>query len=346
MSRMDDEDGMDELTADVLAERYGISVKTVEWTPAGSESVNRRVLTADGRRLLVKEYATSVDVDLAKTAWDMSEFCRAADLPVPRVWPDRDGDLVAISEGGAWVVVDEVLGRVETTTANLARAKSIGTTLGRMHRVLAVYPLPKLVEQSQWRTMSCDEGVAECAVVLATAQQQECSDLAQVRGWLHDRQRDLVAHTDRLRAGLPAELVEQAVHGDFTRSHVLMVADSVTGILNFLGAKGSPVWELGRAAFDPRSVAHRARWQQHAVRMIEAYRIQNPSLPHTGACARVALLDMLYSFHGAPSNGVASAGQSRIGLQRYWGDRQVAIHRLLDGLDEIEAALTDIKQGR
>lgn len=346
MSRMDDEDWMDELTADVLAERYGISVETVEWTPAGSESVNRRVLTADGRRLLVKEYATSVDVDLAKAALDMSEFCRAADLPVPRVWPDRDGDLVAVSEGSAWAVVDEVLGRVDTTTTNMARAEHIGLVLGRMHRVLAAYPLPKLVEQPQWRTMSCDEGVAECAVVLATAQQRERSDLAQVRGRLHDRQRDLVAHTDRLRAGMPAELVEQAVHGNFSRTHVLTLADSVTGVLNFLGAKGSPVRELGRAAFDPGTVAHGARWQQYAVRMIEAYRSQNPSLPHTGACARVALLDMLYSFHGATLGAGTSSEQSCIDLEQYWGDRQVAIHRLLASLDEIEAALTDTKQGR
>lgn len=345
MSRMDDDAWMDELTADVLAERYGISVETVEWTSTDSESVNRRVLTADGRRLRVREYATSVDVNLARAAWDMSEFCRVADLPVPRVWPDRDGDLVAISEGSAWAVADDVLGRADTTAMTMARAEATGTVLGRMHRVLAAYPLPELTVRPDWRTMSPDEGVAECAVVLEAVKQQELRDLAQVRDRLLSRQLDLVAHTDRLRAGLPAEFTPQAVHGDFTRTHVFMVADSVTGILNFRSVKGSPVWELGRAAFDPFTVAHGTHWQQFAVRMIEAYRSQNPTLPHTEACARVALLDMLYRFHGAASSDDASSEQSHVGLEQCWGDRQVAIRRLLASLDEIEAALADVNQG-
>ncbi|MDN3025664.1 phosphotransferase [Streptomyces sp. S.PB5] len=343
---MDDDAWMDELTADVLAERYGISVDSVEWTSADSESVNRRVLTADGRRLRVAEYATSVDVNLARAAWDMSEFCRAADLPVPRVWPDRDGDLVAVSEGSAWAVADDVLGRADTRSMTMARAESMGTVLGRMHRVLAAYPFPELTVRPDWRTMSPDEGVAECAVALETIRQRDPRDLAQVRGRLLGRQLDLVAHTDRLRAGLPAELTDQAVHGDFACAHVFMVADSVTGVLNFRSVKGSPVWELGRAAFDPFTVAHRNGWQQFAVRMIEAYRSQNPTLPHTEACARVALLDMLYGFHSATPSDDEPSEQSHVGLEQYWGDRQVAIRRLLASLDEIEAALTDVNQGR
>lgn len=346
MNRMDDDAWMDELTADVLAERYGISAETVEWTSADSESVNRRVLTADGRRLRVMEYATSVDVNLARAAWDMSEFCRAADLPVPRVWPDRDGDLVAISEGSAWAVADDVLGRADTRSMTLACAEGMGTVLGRIHRVLAAYPLPELTVRPDWRTISPDEGVAECAVVLEAVRQREPRDLAQVRDLLLGRQLDLVAHTDRLRAGLPAELTNQAVHGDFARTRVFMVADSVTGILNFRSVNGSPVWELGRAAFDPCTVAHGNGWQQFAVRMIEAYRSQNPTLPHTEACARVALLDMLYGFHGAAPSVDASSEQFHVGLEQYWGDRQVAIRRLLGCLDEIEAALTDADQGR
>ena len=32
-----------------------------------------------------------------RNAWDMSEYCRAAKLPVPRVWPDADDNLVTIA---------------------------------------------------------------------------------------------------------------------------------------------------------------------------------------------------------------------------------------------------------
>ncbi|MET7295374.1 hypothetical protein ABZS79_25090 [Streptomyces griseoloalbus] len=47
MSEMDT-DWNEELVADVLADQYGIAVETVEMVPMGTDTINRRVLTADG----------------------------------------------------------------------------------------------------------------------------------------------------------------------------------------------------------------------------------------------------------------------------------------------------------
>ncbi|WP_406177892.1 phosphotransferase enzyme family protein [Streptomyces sp. NBC_00996] len=338
---MHDGDWEEELTADMLAERYGFTVEAVERVPMGTDTVKRRVLTSDGRRLFVKEYASTADLDAARSAWDMSEFCRAADLPVPRVWPDRDGDLIALSEGSAWAVVDEAPGRVATTAMSVARAEHIGMVLGRMHRVLAAYPLPKLVQQSRWRTGSVEDALAKCSAVSAMARRRGHGNLAQLREQLDQRRQDLTKHVCRLRAGLPEELVEQALHADFTRPNMLVLTDVVTGIIDFRSARAFPSWELGRAAFDPRTVATGDQWAACATAMVSAYRSENPSLPLRDvlACLRIALLYMLFSFYGATTSEYGLPHEAEVDLQRHWQDRLVAIRRLLDNFDDLEDAL-------
>lgn len=337
---MDDAD-WDELAADVLAERYGVTAETVERVPMGTDSINRRVLTTHGHRLFVKEYASTADVNAARSAWDMSEFCRAADLPVPRVWPDRDGNVVSLAEGSAWAVVDEAPGRVATSAMGVARAEHIGMVLGRMHRVLAAYPLPRHVQPSRWRTGSVQDAVAKCGGVLSSARRQGHDDLTQLRDQLDQRRQDLWTHVGGLRAGLPEDLVEQALHADFTRPNMLVLTDVVTGVIDFRGAKAFPAWELGRVAFDPRTVATSDQWPACATAMVSAYRSENPTLPLADvlACVRIALLYMLFSLYGATTGEYNLPHEAEADLKRHWQDRQTTIRRLLDNFDELEDTL-------
>ncbi|MFF3337823.1 phosphotransferase enzyme family protein [Streptomyces flavidovirens] len=338
---MDDADWEEELTAAVLADRYGVTVETVERVPMGTDTVNRRVLTSDGRRLFVKEYAPTADLDAARSAWDMSEFCRAADLPVPRVWPDRNGNLLTLCEGSAWAAVDEAPGRVATSAMSVARAEHIGLVLGRMHRILAGYPLPRRVQPSRWRTGSVEDAVAKCGKVLSSARRQGHLDLEQLREQLDRRRQDLCADVDRLRAGLPDELVEQALHADFTRPNMLVLTDVVTGVIDFRSAEALPAWELGRAAFDPRTVATSDQWPACATAMVSAYRSENPSLPLTDvlACARITVLYLLFSFYGATTAEHDLPREAEEDLNRHWQERQSSIRRLLDNLGDLEDAL-------
>ncbi|MEN8649097.1 phosphotransferase [Streptomyces sp. 21So2-11] len=331
----------EELAADVLAERYEVAAETVELVPMGTDTINRRILLADGRRLFVKEYASIADLDAARSAWDMSEYCRAAQLPVPRVWPDRDGNLVTLAEGSAWAVADEAPGRVAAGAMTVARAEHIGMVLGRMHRVLAAYPLPKRVQPSRWRTGSVEDALRKCDTVLDTARRQEHDHPALLSAQIGQRRADLSTHVSRLRDGLPTELIEQALHADFTRPNVLVLTDVVTGVIDFRSARSLPAWELGRAAFDPRTVAISDRWRECVQAMVAAYRSENPSLPLADvlACARISLLYMLFSFYGATTYEYELPAEAEEDLKRHWQERQTSIRHLLDSLDDIEDAL-------
>ncbi|SOE32524.1 phosphotransferase enzyme family protein [Streptomyces sp. OK228] len=338
-----DEAGWGEaLTADVLVDRYGLAVDVVEPVHMGTDTINRRVLTTDGLRLFVKQYPAMADLDEARNAWDMSEYCRAARLPVPRVWPDADDNLVTIAEGNAWTVVDEAPGRVTTSAMTIPLAEHIGAVMGRMHRVLAAYPLPKRVQQTRWRTEPVEDAVAKCDRVMARATRQGHDRLDQLRVDLNQRRADFRTHVPRLRKHLPETLVQQALHADLTRTNLVTLADAVTGVIDFRCATAMPAWELGRAAFDPRTVATSSQWAACALAMVGAYRSEHPSLPASDvrACARIALLYMLFSFYGATTAEYGLPGDAEGDLKRHWFERQIAIRCLLSDLEGLEDALT------
>lgn len=337
----------DEALPKVLSDRYGVDLAAAEPVPIGTEVINRRVTLADSRRIYVRQYRIAADLERAQAAWAMSEFCRAARVPTPRVWRSREGETLTCVDGTGWVVSDEAPGRVATEPLTVPRAQHIGLLLGRMHLALASYPAPARIRQTQWRAAPLDRVLAETDV-LERGVAQGGPRLGQLRGELEQRRVDLHKHTQRLRAGLPERLVAQAGHADFTRTNLLAQEDLITAVLGFQAETCLPAWELGRVAFDSRTVANSASWPQTALRMIESYRVENPHLPLTDirASARIALLDMLFSLYGATTDEYGLPSAAEAGPRRYWAERQVAICRLLGELDDLEAVLAGLGQGR
>ncbi|MFF8611973.1 hypothetical protein [Streptomyces sp. NPDC015350] len=172
--------------------------------------------------------------------------------------------------------------------------------------------------------------------------------LEQLRAELARRREDLHTHVARLRAGLPDRLAIQAGHADFTRTNLLVQEDAITAILDVQGETCLPAWELGRAAFDPRTVTNNPSWMRCALRLIESYRAKNPGLPLTDvrASARIALLYMLFGFYGATTSEYGLPTAAAVDLQQHWAEHQVTIHRLLSGLDEVESALDTIRRSQ
>ncbi|MCX4529292.1 phosphotransferase [Streptomyces sp. NBC_01551] len=331
----------DEMTAEVLADRYGIEAETVEQVPMGTDTVNWRVVTSSGQRLFAKEYPATADLEAARAAWDMSEFCRAARLPVPRVWPDRDGNLLSLADGSPWAVIEEAPGKVATSAMTVALAEHTGMILGRMHRILAAYPLPRRHQHVRWRTGSVEDALAKCDTVLDTARRWQADNLDQLQGQIAQRREDLHTQVGRLRAHLPEDLVEQALHADFSRTNLLVQAGVVTGVIDFRAARAVPAWELGRAACDPRTLANSDQWADCVLAMAAAYRSENPTLPvaEVHNCARIALLYMLFSFYGATTAEYDLPDEADADLQRYWSERQRSIRLLIENLADLENAL-------
>ncbi|MFE9407342.1 phosphotransferase enzyme family protein [Streptomyces sp. NPDC006704] len=344
MADRDDPEWDQERVEQLLRTCYGMDAAEIELVPKGADTVNRRVLTATGRRVFVKEYDSAGDPLTVRAALDMQEYCRAADLPVPRVHANQAGDLLTLFDGTPWSVINEVVGRVATTPMSASRAEHIGGQLGRMHRALSAYPLPQLHQHSRWRTGTVEDGLARCDRAMASARRHGHPNLGRLRDQLDQRRNDFRSHVVRLRAGLPDTLVTQALHADFVRPNILLVTDLVTGIIDFRCAQGSAAWELGRAALDPRTIAHRDDWISTAAAMVATYRSEHPHLPRADivACGRIALLYLLFSFYGAvPAEEHLAHRELEDDLARHWEERQTSIRRIIDNLDELEASLQD-----
>ncbi|MFF4607903.1 phosphotransferase enzyme family protein [Streptomyces sp. NPDC001339] len=346
---MQDEEAVrgDEFLSKVLSDRYGVDVACVELVPMGTETINRLVTLSDSRRIFVKQYRTSADLQQASTAWAISEFCRTAHVPTPKVWSNQDGELLTVVEGTAWLVTDEMPGHVADAPMTVPRAQHIGLLLGRMHFALASYPPPRCIRPTKWRTAPLDSALAATEAALARAAEQHDPRLSQLREELEQRRDDLQTHVPHLRSGLPARLVSQAGHADFTRTNLLAQGDVITAVLDFRGETCLAAWELGRIAFDPRTVANSPHWRQRAIRLVGAYLVENPRMPYADvrACVRVTLLYLLFSLYGATTTEYRLPGPAETDLRRHWAERQVTIRRLLAELDDIEAAFTAIKPG-
>lgn len=344
---MDSTDWEAELTADVVEDRYGFTVSAVEPVPTSNETTVQRVLTDDGRRLVVKKYRATARDDTLRIALDMSEYCRAAQLPVPQVHPDMDGYLVTIAQGNAWSVADEAPGIVSASAMTLALAEHIGSVLGRMHRVLAAYPLPERVQQCRWRTEPVERALAQCDAVLHRALRHRRVHGGQLISDLDQRREDLHGHAHRLRQQLPENLIDHALHAHMSRTHLTTADDKVTGIIGFHGSTGITAWELGRAAFEPRTVATSPNWPACAMAMLAAYREENPALPLADlrACIRIALLDLLFGLHGATTAEHELSAVAKADSQLHWSQRQTTIRRLLDHLDDLDDAFAALGPG-
>ncbi|GHB81810.1 hypothetical protein GCM10010306_090280 [Streptomyces umbrinus] len=152
---------------------------------------------------------------------------------------------------------------------------------------------------------------------------------SQVSGHLNWIQQRLTRHAVVLRAEIPrrGRLTAYALHGAFVPPHIRTETRRPV-ITGFRARYGYLTWELGRVAFDVRTVAEGNDWQECAVALLSAYRCAYPALPaqELTTSSRVALLEMLC----AP---VMSA------LPMAWELRAESVRRLLDALPDLDEAL-------
>src|SRR5205807_5208941 len=99
-------------------------------------------------------------------------------------------------------------------------------------------------------------------------------------------------------------------------------------------------WELGRIAFDVRSVVLTAGWLGSGLELVRAYLEENPGAAEADIvfCARVALLQLMRSLYGV-KNHYLKPGLLQDDLDEFWLLRHRASQAMLARLDEIEGAL-------
>ncbi|MFJ2629218.1 hypothetical protein ACIO6T_39145 [Streptomyces sp. NPDC087532] len=272
------------------------------------------------------QYLPTHDLEQARVAADMAEFCRAAELPVPRIHPDTDGQILSAAGEMLLEVSDEPPGTPPTAPVSVASAEHIGHTLGRTHRVLASYPLPRATRPTRWTVGD----------VLRSLRRWERT-LSQL-GPGNRPARELLNALRQHGPGLAAEpawddLTRHAVHGEFTRTNLKAVCDAIQGVVGFRAQEAHLSWELSRIAYEPQNVARDPQWMRPVLAFFRSYWSANPTLPleDLTASARIASLRLL---HAAPRPWPAHQPAAAP-----WHLHTEALRRLLVSIDAIDSAL-------
>lgn len=332
----------------LLRRHYGVTVGASERIRAGSATVNYRV-ESDAGTLFVKRYAAGTDLAPHRSAIGLTRVAARHRVPTARIRYGLEGQVLSDDPEGALAVWDWAGGMARTAGLDPARAAEAGTALGRIHRAFA--PLPgHLPDRAQpWFQIDPAGVAARVDDLLDTVRERRRSGSTDPFDGIAERtlaeRREQVRHLGGLWRGLPP-LTRQVVHGDYALPNLHFEGSRLTAVLDF-GPESTflPACELGRIAFDPRTVAGE-RWLESARALVAAYLKQDPEVEpgDVAGCARVALIQLLRSLFGI-SQHYRRTALLPDDLDGFWVARQRAAGILLDHLDEAETMLASVAGG-
>ena len=328
--------------SEILAEAYGL---TGAWLRRldGQVSVNYRAQTSDGRVVFVKHYVDDADLAAAPGAIAQTQLAGKHGVPVAAVLPSCDGEPITRQGDIAVSVWEWMPGHIVEDGLNPAQQAAAGRTLGRIHAAFADHPASPGPSPKAERWLHPDLAKRHATIDQLLTLVNECTDPdafdQQAAATLEERRVQL-HRLPALLAELPP-LHTQVLHGDYSPKNLHFDGDALTAVVDF----GPPepflaAYELGRIAFDPRSVLHNPDWITAGITLVTAYLDANPRLPAADvrSCARVALLQLAGSLYGVKEHYL-KPGLHQDDLDRFWVLRHQAATRLLHHLDEVETAL-------
>jgi homoserine kinase type II len=335
----------------VLASAYGLPGAVLERLPIGQVTINYRARVGD-QVLFVKHYQDSgAGLGAEQDAVDQTQLAGAIhQVPVASVRPSTGGETIVRQCGIAVSVWEWMPGAVVDNGLNPAQQRAAGTTLGRIHTAFADHPAGSgpSAKLDKWLHPDIDKLEATTIKLLDIARERAQRDEFDEQALRTLAERRAVLHRiPELLAGLPS-LTRQVLHGDYSSVNLLFQGDELTAVLDFLPPDPFLIaYELGRIAFDPRTVVLDEDWIAAGVNLVGAYLETNPHVPTADVttCARVALLQLMTSLYGIKQHYL-KPGLLQEDLDQFWLLRHAAAQRLLASLSDVESALARVAHRR
>lgn len=329
----------------ILADAYGLHSTRLTRLD-GQVAVNYRCTTADGPVVFVKYYQPGADLAAEESTMAQTRLAGAHGVPVAAVVPSVTGALITRDAGTAISVWQWMPGRTVEDGLSPAEQAASGQTLGRIHQAFAGHPAGSRPAPKADGWLAPDLVAREATIdrLLDIIRDRADPDEfdRQAADTLTER-RAQMRRLPALLAGLPP-LHRQVLHGDYSPKNILFDDGTVSAVVDFSPAEPFlSAWELGRIAFDPRSVVLRPDWIASGVTLVRAYLDANPQLPTADviACARVTHIELVRSLYGVKQHYLRP-GLDQADLDQFWLLRHRAAGKLLDRLGEVEASLAQV----
>ncbi|WP_338037017.1 phosphotransferase enzyme family protein [Nocardiopsis ganjiahuensis] len=335
----------------LLRSRYALADVRLERISGGHSTQNYHAVDSSGSEVFVKVYPEGWDVRAEQHAIALTRWAGAHGVPTARLRESMDGELLACSGAVALSVWEWVPGDTVSSGFTPAEQAMVGQALGRIHAVFAHHRRSRTLSPwlEEWFSADLRETEARIDSLLGVVAGRDCRDEFDViaRSTLTDR-RIMLAQVPALLAGLPRDLGTQVLHGDFTPPNLLFDEEGLAAVIDFR----PPVpymlaFELGRIAFDPRTVVLDEGWIDSAARLLTAYLRENTEIARRDVlvCGRVILVQMLRSLYGVEQHYL-NPDPRQAALDEFWQLRHRAAGRLLENLEEVEAMLRDVSRRR
>ena len=225
--------------------RYGVgTLRSAKGIAEGVENSNYLLDTSESRFILTL-YEKRVDAGDLPFFMALLDHLADRGLPVPRALKDRDGVQIQTLCGRPACLI-EFLPGVSLTTPSPAQARAAGAALGAMHAALRDFTMerPNTLGLPGWHDLAarCGDAVDDIAPGLGI------------------RIADELAY---LEAHWPADLPRAVIHADLFPDNVLMLGDTVSGVIDFYFACTEiRAWDLAVThsawAFSPDGAHYRA----------------------------------------------------------------------------------------
>ena len=321
---------------------FGVSPAALDRIPLGQVTVNYRATTDNGL-LFVKSYPPGTDLAHEAAGIRLSTLAAEAGVPVARPLARADGTFIAELQGSAASLWEFVDGQIADAGFTHAQRSEVGRTLGLIHRAFAQLPESSgpAPQAARWLEFDAPGFIGTIDRLLGVIESRdELDEFDQLARHTLRERRDQVRRIPGLLAELPP-LTTQVLHGDYSVMNVLFNGEYLAAVIDFRPPDQFFIaYELGRIAYDPRTVTDSPRWQTDASSLIAAYRETNPGVAPDGIAqsARVALLQLLTSLYGV-KNHYLKPGLLQADLDAFWLLRHSAAITLLDHLAAVEKML-------
>ncbi|WP_202872536.1 phosphotransferase [Kribbella soli] len=257
-----------------MRDSYGVHAAELHRIPAGTNTINYRVVAENGRRWFAKLYRG--DFERERAAIELTEFARDGKVPVPAVRRTLDGDVICQRVPmSLWEFVDG-----ETAEGGItgARWQAVGTVLGRLHRRLAEHPAATPTRQPAVGVRDVSKAPRSFdRVIDGYASRAQLNPFEQWAWEAAKERRGLLERAGSILAELP-DLTVQIVHGDLASPNLMLRDDEVAAVIDF--QPPSPrfiAWEIARIGCDPRTVMLGDDWIDGLADLLLAYRDEHPA---------------------------------------------------------------------
>ncbi|WP_408589746.1 homoserine kinase [Novosphingobium sp.] len=175
---------------------------------------------AGSARFILTMYEFRIDIGDLPYFLSLLDHLAAHGCPVPRTIHDRDGALYRRwpdDSSDKAIALIEFLPGVSVSEPTVGQARATGAELARLHLTAADFPATRAngMGLDEWRRLA-----AECGP----------KGLAAIDPWLADL---VAAELPRLAAQWPQGLPAGVVHADLFPDNVLVLGDTVTGLIDF-----------------------------------------------------------------------------------------------------------------